>query len=378
MNLFRFLIFLSVFVLLNAYLFIRGRQAIPDKMLFQTIYTGIFLVLALSIFLAIFAGNKLPGWLAMVFEQAGGYWMILFFFFISAAVLGDLLRVANHYFHIFPAWVSANYPQAKLLYFGAVMLIIGCMSLVGFIRFSNPVVVEVDLTPKLKASGNHELTIVAASDLHLGNVIRKGRLVKWIDLINSQNPDIILLVGDIFDHSYRAVKSQKMDQDLARLRAKYGVYVIPGNHDYYTGIDKVLDFLKSSGMHILRDTAVNVADRIIIIGRDDLTNSKRKPLASLVSGLNSGLPKIVLDHQPHTLDESVENQIDLHLSGHTHNGQIFPFNHIVSRIYDLGYGYRKSGKTHLYVSAGLGLWGAPIRIGTRSEIVKIRMNGVSN
>ena len=80
------------------------------------------------------------------------------------------------------------------------------------------------------------------------------------------------------------------------------------------------------------------------------------------------------DHQPHSLDESVKNQVDLHLSGHTHNGQIFPFNRFVSRIYGLGYGYRKSGNTHQYVSSGLGLWAAPIRLGTQSEIVKIYFN----
>jgi len=81
--------------------------------------------------------------------------------------------------------------------------------------------------------------------------------------------------------------------------------------------------------------------------------------------------RIVLDHQPHSFAESKENDIDLHLSGHTHNGQIFPFNLIVSKIYELGYGYKKSGNTHYFVSSGLGLWGAPIRIGTRSEIVSI-------
>jgi predicted MPP superfamily phosphohydrolase len=375
MNLLRFLIFLSIFLLLNAYVFLRGRQALPDRTLVQMIYTVIFLVLSLSIFIAIFLGSRLPVWLALVFEQAGGYWMILFFFFVSAALLGDLLRFADHFFHIFPAWVSSNYPQTKLLYFITVMAIISAMSLIGFIRFSNPAIVEVDLTPGIENTGNDELTIIAASDLHLGNVIRKGRLVKWVDLINRQNPDIVLLAGDIFDHSYDAVESQQMDQDLGRLQAKYGVFAVPGNHDYYTGIDRVMDYLGKSGMQVLRDTAITVANRVVIIGRDDLTNSKRKTLSSLVSGLNSGLPKIVLDHQPHTLGESVDNKIDLHLSGHTHNGQIFPFNRIVSLIYDLGYGYRKTGNTHLYVSAGLGLWGAPIRLGTRSEIVKIRLNG---
>ncbi len=378
MNLIRFLIFLSFLVLLNAYLFVRGRQALPDRMLVQSVYTVIFLVVSLSIFVALFAGNRLPVWLARVFEQVGGYWMILFVFFILFALVGDVLRITNHYFHVYPGWVTSNYPLVKFLYFLVVLIIIGMISLVGFIRYSNPVIVDLELNTKNKASGDDELTIIVASDLHLGHVVRKGRLIKWVDLINSQKPDIILLAGDIFDHSYRAVEAQHMNTDLARLNARHGVYFIPGNHDYYTGIDQVLEYLGNSGMHILRDTSVTVADRIIIIGRDDFTNHKRKPLASLVAGLNSGLPKIVVDHQPNRISESIENRIDLHLSGHTHNGQLFPFNRIVPLMYDMGYGYRKSGDTHQYVSSGLGLWGAPLRLGTQSEIVRIKLKAGLN
>jgi len=169
------------------------------------------------------------------------------------------------------------------------------------------------------------------------------------------------------------VESQKMDKELVKLKATHGVYAVPGNHDFYAGIDKAVQYMKRSGIHVLRDQVVIVDDRMAIIGRDDLTNSHRKPLDSLVAGLNSGLVRIVLDHQPAALGESVANDIDLHISGHTHDGQVFPFNHIVTRIFELGYGYRKTGNTHFYVSSGLGLWGAPLRIGTQSEIVSIRL-----
>jgi len=377
MNLIRFLIFLSVLVLLNAYLFIRGRQALPDRMMVQSVYTVVFLFVSLSIFVALFAGNKLPVWLARVFEQTGGYWMVFFVFLLGFALIGDLLRIANHFLPFFPRWITVNYSLVKSLYLIIVLVVLGMISLVGFIRFSNPAVVDLELDTGNKVSRNGELTLVVASDLHLGHIVRKGRLVKWVDMINRQDPDIILLAGDIFDHSFRAVEAQGMNSDLARLKARYGVYCIPGNHDYYTGIDRVLEYLGKTGMNILRDTAVTVADRVIIVGRDDLTNPRRKPLASLVAGLNTGLPKIVIDHQPARLAESIENGIDVHLSGHTHNGQLFPFNRIVSLMYDLGYGYRKSGDTHQYVSSGLGLWGAPIRLGTQSEIVRIRLKGSS-
>ncbi len=375
MNLTRFLIFLLIFLTLNGYLYIRGRQALPDGAVMHLIYTILFLIASLSVFVAVFVGNKLPVWLAFVFEEVGGYWVILFIFLIAAAVFGDLLRITDRIFHVFPAWVTTNYPLAKLWYFCSVLVFLGIMSLIGFNRFSQPAIVELDLSAGGHSGRSTEITLLAASDLHLGNVIRRGRLAKWVDMINRQKPDIILLAGDIFDHSYRTVESQHMDKELARLYAPYGVFAIPGNHDYYTGIDKVLNFLKRTGIHVLRDTAVIVDNRIVLIGRDDITNKNRKTLASLLTGLNNNLlPKVVLDHQPHSFGESVENHVDLHLSGHTHNGQIFPYNRIISRIYDLGYGYRKTGNTHFYVSSGLGLWGAPIRLGTQSEIVRIKLH----
>lgn len=378
MNLFRFLIILSVFIALNSYLFIRGWQALPDRFWIHMIYTSIFLVASLSVFLAIFLGNRLPAWLTLVFEQTGGYFMILFIFMLAGALLGDLLRVANHYFSIFPEWVVTRYSMAKLIYFGMVLATLIALSLIGFVRFSNPSLVNLNLESGKNSGQSGDIILIAASDIHLGNVVRKGRLVKWVDLINKQKPDLILLVGDIIDHSYRDVVTQEMDKELRKLKATYGVYAVPGNHDYYAGIDQALDFLKSSGIQVLRDTAITIGNRLVLIGRDDLTNKNRKPLHEILNGMQSDLPKILLDHQPLSIKESIDNQIDFHLSGHTHDGQIFPFNKFVSLIYEQGYGYRRSGNTHSYVSSGLGLWGAPIRLGTRSEIVRINLRNAEN
>jgi predicted MPP superfamily phosphohydrolase len=93
-----------------------------------------------------------------------------------------------------------------------------------------------------------------------------------------------------------------------------------------------------------------------------------------VAGVDGELPTLLMDHQPANLAEAVENNIDVQISGHTHNGQIYPVSRIVAKMYELAYGYRKKGKTHFYVSSGLGLWGAPIRLGTQSEIVKMKLN----
>jgi len=371
MTIIRFLIILLVFILLNIYLFMRGWQALPGRYGLHVVYTVLFIFASTSVFIAIFAGNKLPVWLGHLLELVGGYWIILFVFIISAALLGDLLRVANHYSGIFPQWVTSHYPQVKLIYFVSVLLMLSMISVFGYLRFDNTSITRISIPVDNSNSGASDLHMVAISDIHLGNLIRKGRLDTWVNMINHEKPDIIVIAGDLFDHSMRTVELQQMNQELSKLHAPYGVYAIPGNHDYYAGIDHAISYMKKSGIRVLRDQAVTIDQKFVLIGRDDLTNRKRQTLESLVNGLDPGLPRIVLDHQPLSLAESVENNIDLHLSGHTHNGQIFPFNWIVSKIYNLGYGYRKTGNTHYYVSSGLGLWGAPIRLGTRSEIVSI-------
>jgi predicted MPP superfamily phosphohydrolase len=371
MPIFRFLIFFLVFILLNIYLYIRGWQALPDRYGIHFIYAILYIVASTSVFIGIFLGSRLPLWLSHTLELIGGYWIILFLFILAAAFIGDILRIADRYLGIFPHWVTSNYQQAKLGYFLAVMGILLMISVFGYIRFSNTTVTRIRVPVENSDHSTGEVHMVAVSDVHLGNLIRKGRLGKWVNIINNENPDIIVIAGDLFDHNMRTVELQQMNQELSRLRAPLGVFAIPGNHDYYAGIDQAISFMEKSGIKVLRDQTVTVGQKFALIGRDDITNRNRKTLKSLISDIRPGIPRIVLDHQPHSFAESREHNIDLHISGHTHNGQIFPFNLIVAKIYELGYGYMKTGNTHYYVSSGLGLWGAPIRIGTHSEIVSI-------
>ncbi len=365
------LFFLAGFIILNVYLFVRGWQALPQQSLIHSIYTIAFVFAATAVFISVLLGNRLPLGVSRIFDLVGGYWIILFLFLVAAALIGDLFRIAHHFLDIYPDWVKMHYDQVKIYYMALVFLMVMIISGIGYWRFSNPQVTR--LTFELdKAQLNHGgLKVVVASDIHLGHLIRKGQLEKWVTLINNQKPDIILFAGDVFDHNLKAVQAQQLDITLAKLNARYGVYAIPGNHDYYAGIDGAIQYLRNSGIHVLRDSAVTVDDKIVLIGRDDLTNRNGRPLKTLTQGLNRNLPWILLDHQPSRFNESIENKVDIHVSGHTHQGQFFPVSWVVSKIYPLAYGYKKISGTHFYVSSGLGLWGAAIRLGTNSEIVQI-------
>lgn len=374
MNKMGFLVFFSVYAIINFYIFWRGRQALPKEFIVQAIYTTLFIIMSTGFFVAIFFEGKIHYMVTAIADNLGGFWMISLLYFLVAVLLGDLLRLGNYFFGFFPEKVKANYELAKLVYFGAVLILLGVLSGVGYMRFANPKVVNLNLDIEKKAGSIQSLNIVALSDVHLGEVIRKNMLVKYIDLINRQNAEIILIAGDLFDRNLHSVERQKMDIELRKLKSRYGVYAILGNHEYYGNLGHAMEVIGKSGIKLLRDSAVTIDSSFVLVGRDDRTNPRRKSLDSILLNVNKQLPLIMLDHQPFQLSQATKNNIDLQISGHTHNGQIYPMNKIVARMYELGYGYMKTGDTHYYVSSGLGLWGAPIRLGTQSEIVKIQLN----
>jgi Predicted phosphohydrolases len=124
---------------------------------------------------------------------------------------------------------------------------------------------------------------------------------------------------------------------------------------------------------MLRDSSVFVDESFYIVGRDDLSSQKRRSLTELMKEVDKKYPVILMDHQPFHLEEAIENGVDIQLSGHTHYGQMWPFNYITKMVYKLAYGYRKLGTTHFYVSSGVGTWGPPLRIFADPEIVQLRI-----
>ena len=282
--------------------------------------------------------------------------------------------MANHLFHFYPDFIKSNYQVVKLslAILGAVLVSITLVY--GNFKFNNPKVSKLDITLD-KPLQNKEIKIVLASDIHLNSYINRENLEQYVAMINGQNPDLVLLAGDIVDRNIEPLVKEHMSEVLSSIHSKYGVYAITGNHEFYGGDkEKIYDYIKSAGITFLRDSTVLAADSsLYIIGRDDRINSKRAPLSDLVKGLNKGISKILLDHQPINLEEARQNGIDLQLSGHTHNGQFWPGNLIVSWIFELPYGYKKMGNTHYYVSSGIGLWGPKYRIGTESEILLLNL-----
>ena len=137
--------------------------------------------------------------------------------------------------------------------------------------------------------------------------------------------------------------------------------------------------VKACGIRLLNDTAVLIDNSFYVAGREDLmknlsTGNKRKNLDEITRDLQRDMPLILMDHQPFHLELAEKNGVDLQLSGHTHHGQLWPFNYITGLVYEKSRGYLQKGNTHYYVSAGVGGWGPPVRTVSRPEIVHIKLD----
>jgi predicted MPP superfamily phosphohydrolase len=219
--------------------------------------------------------------------------------------------------------------------------------------------------------------VVMASDLHLGYHNPRKELARWVDMMNAEKPDFILIAGDLIDGSIRPLKEERMDEEFHRLTAP--VYACLGNHEHFGGDANARQFYKDAGIHLLIDEAAVIDSAIVVIGRDDRSSRHRKSVEDLMksatshishlSPLTSHLYTIVLDHQPYDLDKAEAAGVDFQLSGHTHRGQVWPISWITDAIYECSWGSHQRGNTHFYISSGLGLWGGKFRIGTQSEYV---------
>ena len=236
---------------------------------------------------------------------------------------------------------------------------------------------EVDI-PKAGPDG---LRIAMVSDIHLGAFLHGEDMPALADKINALKPDIVLLGGDIYEESTSAQDIEQSLDAFRTLRATYGVYYVPGNHEYNAQRRGILDMrglgdeLYGVGVVPLKDETVSVDGLFTLIGRDDATVSSRKPLSELLQGVDLSKPVIILDHQPRDVEEAAQSGADLQLSGHTHAGQLFPAGELasLSGVFPVVYGLKGYGSFRIIVSSGAGVWGFPMRVGSPSEIVLITL-----
>jgi len=373
-----FIVFFALYTLINSYVFIRGWQALSYVPFLKPFFVLVFLIFSFSyIFVKIFA-EKLPAYIHDPLLWLGSFWFAFLLYFILFLFLLDLTRLADHFSHFLSASLKDPSPLTKL-YTGIIVCSTVLLIVVaGFINRSNFKIKTLELNLPKKESILKELNVVMFSDLHLSPVNNEKFLGNIIDKVNSLNPDIVLLPGDIVDDKAAILRRNGIGGSFRKLNPKYGVVACTGNHEFINNADSAVKFMEELGIKVLRDSALNVDNAFYVIGREDrsgnnFSGKKRKVLSDLLTPESGNLPKILLDHTPVQLNDAVKNNIDLQLSGHTHNGQMFPLKFITKMLYDVSWGYLKKEFTQFYVSSGVGTWGPPVKLASDAEIVNIRI-----
>lgn len=373
-----FTIFLTVYTSLNYYIFIRGWQSLAAYPVLKPFYAILFFIIAYGYVLAKVFYKFLTPLLYDILLGVGAIWFAFFVYLILSLLAIDIIRLFNSWLNFLPEFLFKNYESTKFITAIVVIIFVGLIVFLGNLNKRNIEIRTLEITIPKGESKLDSLNIVMASDIHLSPIDGERLLVRIVDKMNSLNPDIILLAGDIVDDKAKVLDERGIGESFRKLKSKYGVYSINGNHEFINGVDSCVRFAEKFGIKFLRDGYELIDSSFYLIGREDssmpqFTGQQRKSLEEIVKNIPANYPKILLDHTPFKLEQAQQNNIDLQLSGHTHHGQIWPANLITKMIYEISWGYKKKGNTHYYVSSGAGTWGPPVRTGSSSEIVNIKV-----
>ncbi|MDQ1277849.1 MAG: uncharacterized protein QG555_891 [Thermodesulfobacteriota bacterium] len=311
---------------------------------------------------------------ACFLSYLGYSWMgVVFLFFVVSLCLD---------FYRFAVWMNSElggfelnhlYPSALILFLVPLAIAVG-INIYGYFEALNirteHLVVKTAKLPKNIA----RLRIVQISDVHVGMIVRGGRLERMMAAVKKADPDILVSTGDLVDGQIDNIYGSL--PLLEGIRARYGKYAVTGNHEFYAGLDQALAFTRRAGFTVLRGEGVNVAGMINIAGVDDPAGTRMGlhrgiPETKLLAGLPGGTYNLLLKHQPIIATEAL-GAFDLQLSGHTHQGQIFPFSMVTGFVFPLqGGSFQLPEGSRLYVSRGTGTWGPPVRFLSPPEITVI-------
>ena len=242
---------------------------------------------------------------------------------------------------------------------------IGIISLAVFNAYA-PVVHH--LAVKTNKNLAKPMKIALVSDTHLGRWFGNRQIDKMVALIDEQNPDVVLIAGDVMNDSTNAYDKTNMHEHLSALKAPLGVYATLGNHDYSGNEVAIAKAIERAGIQVIDNKSIWLNDAVLLVGRSDATDPKRPAAADLMGDIQTDKPVLFLEHSPDALEEIKGLPVDLHLSGHTHGGQIFPLTVLLKWFTPLVYGFKEVNGSQFLVTSGYGIGAVPFRLGTRSEI----------
>lgn len=378
-----FLVFFAAvfagYFLIQIYLFARGWRALAWHPRWRPAYAVAFWFLAL----AFVAGRNLENLavtpLSSVLIWVGAFWFAVMYYLLLGGVVMEIAgRLLRKLRWLPSAWLE-QWPRTRFR--AAAGLVLAVLALVAYGHWNalRPEVVRMELSVPHRSGAPQSLRVVAASDLHLGTLVTQARVRGWVDLINALQPDLVLLPGDVIDEDLPPVVENNLGEPLRGLRAPLGVFAVTGNHEYIGGARAAVEYLEDHDVTVLRDRAVPLAGGALwLAGREDASitrfeGRRRVPLREILLGLPHEAPVLLMDHQPVALEEAAAEGVAFRVSGHTHDGQLWPNKHIVRALFGFSSGPGRAGSMPFYILPGLGTWGPPVRVGNRPQILDLTL-----
>lgn len=356
------------------------------------------IVLFLFLSTAVIVSAFLPGGSALkaAYVRVGNFWYGMCLYAGLSLAVADLVRLtvmAVEKLRKKPTGLRTR--RAHVIAGALCIAIIAAVTVGGTINARIIRVKSFDLAVAKTAGALGQLNIVLCADLHMGYNIGLSHIRQMVDKINAQHPDLVVFAGDIFDNDYdRLDDPDALLAEFQRIESKYGLYACYGNHDVKeivvggfaatppmeskTSDPRMDGFLERAGVTLLRDEAVLIDNSFYLYGRPDFRHPgrgivQRKTPEQIAADLDRTKPIIVLDHEPYELGELARAGVDVDLSGHTHDGQLFPLTLAVDWMWENDCGYLNKDGMHSVVTAGVGLYGPNMRVGTAPDISVIHL-----
>jgi predicted MPP superfamily phosphohydrolase len=352
--------------------YIVGRLALDTELPepYPAVAVGAGVVLGLLLLAQPFASRLLAPRTARWFAWPAFSWMGLVFYLLISLGVTDLLQLV-----LGDGSVEAARTQAIACALISVVAVAAGMA--NALR--TPGYRRVDVRIERWPESMNGFRIVQVSDIHIGAILGRGFAERVTRAVNALEPDIVAVTGDVVDGRVEHLADDVAP--FAELAARHGVYFVTGNHEYYSGMKSWSQKLTELGLRRLDNERVPIHDGngglFELAGVNDhladRVSRRGEDLPAALAGRDAALPLVLLAHNPMTFDRALSLEIDLQLSGHTHGGQLWPFNHLVKLQTRWVAGLYRRGRAQLYVSRGTGFWGPPMRLGAPAEITEIKI-----
>lgn len=330
---------------------------------------------------------------AIIIRRISTYWIGIMLYSLLYVVLFDLLRlIAKHT----KLKNTLLFSRGSVISIGSVVVACAVATcLYGIFNARNIKVNEYNVTVDKSCGDTKQLKAVLVADLHMGYAIGVDHITNMVEKINAQDPDIVIIAGDIFDNSYDGMDDPEgIKAQLQSIKSKYGVYAVYGNHDIDEKIlmgftfdwggkqlhnEKMTNFVKDCGIRLINDESVLINDEFYLVGRRDTDkpgteDGTRAEISELTKDLDKTKPIFVLSHEPDELQETADAGADIDFSGHTHDGQLFPGNLTIGLFWENPCGMIKKDNMYSIVTSGVGVYGTFMRVGTDAEICTVNID----